>query len=363
MLFGAVAGFSIGVTTGNPWLGLVVAMLAGGLLSLVHAVMTIHLRADQVVSGLALTFLGTGLARVLGEGLSSAGDVAQLPRLTIPVLSGIPFLGPIFFTRPERRSSTSATCSCRSPGSGSSGRGRASTSARSARPRPPPTPRASACTGLRYAYVFIGGMLAGLAGAAITLGDLARLVRRPDRQRAWLDRGRARDLRPVEPAPGRLRGAPVRRRSSGSSSTSRASTTILGVENPFQAGRSATFFLEMLPYLMVILVVVIGSREARPQAGRRAGRARLGRTSAVSGAPEPSVGSSSDVEARELHLDVAARVERRAGAARTASRRRPRADRRELDDHPLVALDEGVDEQLVGPRLELEMLERIDVAA
>ena len=87
MLIGAVAGFSIGVSTGNPWLGLLVAMLAGGLLSLLHGVMTIHLRADQVVSGLALTFLGTGLARVLGEGLSSAGDVATLPRLTIPVLS------------------------------------------------------------------------------------------------------------------------------------------------------------------------------------------------------------------------------------------------------------------------------------
>jgi simple sugar transport system permease protein len=38
--------------------------------------------------------------------------------------------------------------------------------------------------------------------------------------------------------------------------------TILGVENPFQAGRSATFFLEMLPYLFVIVVVIIGSREA-----------------------------------------------------------------------------------------------------
>ncbi len=42
--------------------------------------MTIHFRADQVVSGLALTFLGTGLARVLGEGLSSAGrDRAAAP--------------------------------------------------------------------------------------------------------------------------------------------------------------------------------------------------------------------------------------------------------------------------------------------
>ena len=98
MLFGAVAGFSIAMSTGNPWLGVAAAMLAGGLLSLIHGVMTIHLRADQVVSGLALTFLGTGLARVLGEGLSSAGQVAQLPRLTIPVLSSIPVIGPGFLT-------------------------------------------------------------------------------------------------------------------------------------------------------------------------------------------------------------------------------------------------------------------------
>ena len=37
---------------------------------------------------------------------------------------------------------------------------------------------------------------------------------------------------------------------------------ILGAQNPFLAGRSSTFFLEMLPYLMVILVVILGSREA-----------------------------------------------------------------------------------------------------
>src|SRR5439155_147410 len=65
MLMGAVAGFSTTLTTGNPWIGLVAAMTVGGLLALLHAVVTIHLRADQVVSGLALTFLGTGLARVL----------------------------------------------------------------------------------------------------------------------------------------------------------------------------------------------------------------------------------------------------------------------------------------------------------
>src|SRR6185312_13150653 len=96
MLIGAVAGFSTAVSTGNAWLGLALAMLAGGLISLVHAVVTIHLRADQVVSGLALTFLGTGLARVLGEGLTNR-SVPTLPRITIPLLSDLPIAGPILF--------------------------------------------------------------------------------------------------------------------------------------------------------------------------------------------------------------------------------------------------------------------------
>src|SRR6266853_4595814 len=67
-----------------------------------------------------------------------------------------------------------------------------------------------------------------------------------------------------------------------------------------------------------------------------------------------------DLQTRELHLDEAARVELElAGAAN----RHPvlRCQRRVLDDHPLVALDEAVDEELVRPRVELEMLERVDV--
>ena len=98
MLIGAMAAFSVTVATGNGWLGIAAAMLAGGALSMLHGVVTIHFQADQVVSGLALTFLGVGLALVLGEGLSKAGTISLLPKLTIPVLSQIPVIGPIFFT-------------------------------------------------------------------------------------------------------------------------------------------------------------------------------------------------------------------------------------------------------------------------
>src|SRR3954451_22541751 len=71
MLMGAVAAFSVALSTGNPWLGAAAATHAGRLVSMVHGVITNPQRADQIVSGLAPTFLGTGLARVLGEALSS----------------------------------------------------------------------------------------------------------------------------------------------------------------------------------------------------------------------------------------------------------------------------------------------------
>src|SRR5690242_8079308 len=98
MLLGAMSAFSTALASRNPWLGILVAMLVAGLLSQLHAFIVIQLQADQVVSGLALTFVGTGLSLVLGEGLSKAGGGALIPVASIPLLSAIPLLGAIFFT-------------------------------------------------------------------------------------------------------------------------------------------------------------------------------------------------------------------------------------------------------------------------
>ncbi|MCB0055753.1 MAG: ABC transporter permease, partial [Caldilineaceae bacterium] len=96
MLFGAMAGFSVSLATGNAWFGLAMAMLAAGALSLAHGLVTISFQADQVVSGLSLTFLGTGLALVLGNGLTGQ-NAALIPNYDIAGLASIPFVGPVFF--------------------------------------------------------------------------------------------------------------------------------------------------------------------------------------------------------------------------------------------------------------------------
>ncbi|AFQ45458.1 ABC transporter permease [Desulfosporosinus meridiei] len=97
MLVGAVSGFMVAVTSGNPWYGLLASMLSGGALALIHAFLTITLRANQVVSGLALTIFGTGLSGYLGK--EYIGIPVPKPFEVIPLgpLGEIPFIGPILF--------------------------------------------------------------------------------------------------------------------------------------------------------------------------------------------------------------------------------------------------------------------------
>jgi ABC-type uncharacterized transport system permease subunit len=90
MLLGAMTAFGVAHVTGNPWLGLLAAALVGGVLALLHAYVTVTLQADQVVSGLALTFVGTGLASVLGAPLVNVPQAPRLPNWPIPGLSTIP---------------------------------------------------------------------------------------------------------------------------------------------------------------------------------------------------------------------------------------------------------------------------------
>jgi len=260
MLIGAMTAFSTTIATGNPWLGVIAAMFAAGLISQVHAFITITLQADQVVSGLALTFLGTGISLVLGEGLSKAGTVSLLPNFSIPLLSQIPFLGPILFTKQSVLvyigylftplawyyiNHTRPGLNLRSVGE---------------------YPSAADSLGisvfrLRYFYVFVGGMLAGLAGATISLavapGWFSELT---TAGQGWIAVGLVifAQWDPVRAMFGSYAFGALRRLILDI----QGPTILFGFNNPFYYNPYWGFFLQMLPYAFTVIVLVIGSREA-----------------------------------------------------------------------------------------------------
>lgn len=97
MLVGAAIGFVIAVTTENSWLGFAVAAVAGGLMASVHAIITVSLKGNQVVSGLALTIFGGGLSAFVAKNLVGNPVPNPFRTVAVPGLADIPFLGPIFF--------------------------------------------------------------------------------------------------------------------------------------------------------------------------------------------------------------------------------------------------------------------------
>lgn len=97
LIVGAVTAFGVTNSTGNIWLGLAAAALAGGLLALVHAFASITLRVNQVVSGLALTMLGLGLSGLVGKKFIGMPPRTRFAPLAIPGFSDLPVIGPLLF--------------------------------------------------------------------------------------------------------------------------------------------------------------------------------------------------------------------------------------------------------------------------
>lgn len=259
MLLGAMAGFSASLATNNVWLGLAAAMIAGGVLSMAHGLVTIHLQADQVVSGLSLTFLGTGLALVLGEGLT--GKTPPLvPTFDLPLLSQIPLLGPIFFTNhsllvyvgylfiPAAWYYIYRT----RPGMHLRAIGE--------------KPEAADTMGvnvyrLRYFYVFVGGCLAGLAGATISLSvSPGWYSAQTTSGQGWIAIGLVifAQWDPWRAALGAYLFGALRR----AILDLQGPAILLGFTNPLYINSNFGFFLQMTPYILTILALVIGSRAA-----------------------------------------------------------------------------------------------------
>jgi len=99
MAVGAMSAFTVTLITGSPWLGLLAAVLAGALAAGLHAFVCVSLRANQVVSGLALTMLGLGVSGLFGRPFIGRPLPQKLNAIRIPGLAEIPVVGRIFFSQ------------------------------------------------------------------------------------------------------------------------------------------------------------------------------------------------------------------------------------------------------------------------
>ncbi len=183
MLLGAFSGFSATMMTGNPWFGLAVAVFVGMSVSAIHAFLCVSMGANQVVSGLAITMFGTGMSALLGK--AYVGETIQgIGVMPVPLLGKIPFLGPVLFNHDPLVyfsyflvgvlcwfiASTRWGLTLRALGE---------------------NPRAVDSAGLnvtrlRYAYTMVGGGLASLGGAYLSVVYTQMWVEMMTAGRGWI---------------------------------------------------------------------------------------------------------------------------------------------------------------------------------
>jgi simple sugar transport system permease protein len=100
MLTGALGGFITTVVTGSYWLGFGAGILCGVALALIHAVLCITLKSNQVISGVMMTLLGIGLTTFFGANWVEE-QIAGFPQMTLPIvgeyLVQIPIVGEALF--------------------------------------------------------------------------------------------------------------------------------------------------------------------------------------------------------------------------------------------------------------------------
>ncbi|MDY6875493.1 MAG: ABC transporter permease [Chloroflexota bacterium] len=179
MLISAFAAVVGSYYTGNPWLGVLCAIAAGLLTSLIHAFMCVNMRADQAIVGTGINILGAGLPSFLllklfgSQGISPI--VERIPEWRVPILADLPVIGPIL----GEQSPLVYICLIMVPASwfvlfktpfGLRLRAVGE------------NPRAAETVGvnvylMRYAGVLIGGFLAALGGAFLSVSYLAQFVK------------------------------------------------------------------------------------------------------------------------------------------------------------------------------------------
>jgi simple sugar transport system permease protein len=98
MLLGGFAAFYVALTTGNLWLGLLIAVLVGLLMGLLMSFISVTLKAEQGISGIGLYMFGLGLSSLLLKTMiGTVKTIDGFQPVKIPGLADIPVIGPILF--------------------------------------------------------------------------------------------------------------------------------------------------------------------------------------------------------------------------------------------------------------------------
>ena len=97
LLMGAVTAFLVGDATGNVWLALLLPVAVGAAMALIHATLSITLRANQIVAGLALVIFGNGLSQFIGKPVEGKTRPVVITPIDLGPLTDLPIVGPIIF--------------------------------------------------------------------------------------------------------------------------------------------------------------------------------------------------------------------------------------------------------------------------
>lgn len=163
MLLGAVAAFLGAASSNNPIVGLLAGSLAGGALALVHAFLSVTMRANQIVAGLALVIFGTGLATFLGNPVEGAPLGPGFAPFRVPLLADLPVVGRILFQQDPLVYASWAVVGL---AAFYLARTRAGLGLRACGESPATADAMGLSVArIRYAHVVAGGLLAGAGGA------------------------------------------------------------------------------------------------------------------------------------------------------------------------------------------------------
>ena len=176
MLMAAMVGAVVGSVTQNMWIGLVAAIFSSMVLALIHAVLSIHYKINQIISGTVINIFAAGMTSYISskflQTYQSLNNPPIFPRIPIPLLADIPVIGPLFFNTnlfvylmyiilvvlQVALFRTRWGLRMRSVGE---------------------HPKAADTLGInvfrtRYMAVLLGGLVAGIGGAYFTLGSVGR---------------------------------------------------------------------------------------------------------------------------------------------------------------------------------------------